>query len=407
MKRIKRTEYLNFLIRHRDRQIIKVISGVRRCGKSTLFEIYRDYLLADGVAPEQLIFINFEELDYESLTDYRKLYDYLKPLLLPDRKNYIFLDEIQHVEQFEKVADSLFIKPNVDLYLTGSNAYFMSGELATLLTGRYVELQMLPLSFSEYCEGMREYGESASKRELFEQYLRDSSFPYTLQQRGKEKDILEYLRGIYNSILLNDVVARQKITDVMMLDSVVKFVFDNIGNLMSSTKIANAMASSGRKIDQRTVEKYLQGLVDSLLIYQARRYDIKGKQYLASLEKYYVADLGMREMLLGRGRRSDIGHLLENVVYLELLRRGFQVYVGHLTGGEVDFVAVSPIEIIYYQISVTTLDENILARELSPLQKIPDNYPKFLLTLDDVLATADYDGIKKVNVLDWLLETPQ
>lgn len=407
MKRIERKEYLDFLIRHRDRQIIKVISGVRRCGKSTLFEIYRDYLLADGVAPEQMIFINFEELDYENLTDYRMLYHYLKPLLLPDRKNYIFLDEIQHVAQFEKAADSLFIKPNVDLYLTGSNAYFMSGELATLLTGRYVELQMLPLSFAEYCQGMNAYGITAPKRDLFEQYLRDSSFPYTVQQQGKQKDIWEYLRGIYHSILLNDVVARQKITDVMMLSSVVKFVFDNVGNLLSGTKIANAMTSAGRKIDQRTVEKYLQGLTDSLLIYPAMRYDIKGKQYLTTLEKYYVVDLGMREMLLGHGRRQDLGHLLENVVYLELLRRGYQVYVGQLPGGEVDFVAVSPTELIYYQVSVTTLDENVLTRELAPLQKISDNYPKYLLTLDDIIATANYDGIKKRNVLDWLLGVSQ
>lgn len=404
MKRIERKGYLDFLIRHRDHQIIKVVSGVRRCGKSTLFEIYRDYLLDNGVKQEQMVFINFEELDYEHLNTYKKLYDYLKPLLLSDCKNYVFLDEIQHVEKFEKAVDSLFIKPNVDLYITGSNAYFMSGELATLLTGRYVELKMLPLSFAEYCEGIREYGIDAQKRDLFDQYLRDSSFPYTVQQHGKQKDIAEYLRGIYNSILLNDVVARQKTTDVMMLDSVVKFVFDNVGNLVSSSKIANSMTSLGRKIDQRTVEKYLQGLMDSLLVYQVNRYDIKGKQYLASLEKYYVVDLGLREMLLGHGSRRDAGHLLENVVYLELLRRGYQVYIGHLIGGEVDFVAISPTQTIYYQVALSGLDENVLARELAPLQRIKDNYPKILLTTDDVFATADYDGIKKMNVLQWLLE---
>lgn len=402
MNRINRDEYLDFLVRNKDRQIVKVVSGIRRCGKSTLFEIYRDYLLESGIAEEQLIFLNFEDLDFEHITDYRKLYDYLLPQLLPDRKNYIFLDEIQHVQQFEKAVDSLFIKKNVDLYITGSNAWLMSGELATLLTGRYVELRMLPLSFREYRVGMINQGIEHGKRELFDRYLRDSSFPYTLQLAGKEKDIREYLQGIYNSILLKDVVARQRVSDVMMLESIIKFVFDNIGNLLSSSKIANTLTSSGRKVDQRTVEKYLQGLMDSLLVYQVKRYDIRGKQHLSNLGKYYVADLGLRSLLLGRGSR-DLGHLLENVIYLELMRRGHEVYIGQMDSGEVDFVAQNTEGTTYFQVTASVLDDNTLRRELKPLQKINDNYPKILLTLDEIIPNRDYDGIRHLNALDWLL----
>lgn len=405
MYRINRQEYMDFLIRNKNRRIIKVVSGIRRCGKSTLFDIYRDYLLKTGVEENQIILINFEDLDYEELTDYRKLYEHVKKRLIPAKMNYIFLDEIQHVDQFEKVVDSLFIKKNVDLYITGSNAWFMSGELATLLSGRYIELEMLPLSFSEYVEGMKIQQITGTKRELFEKYLHDSSFPYTLQLQGSEKDILEYLRGIYNSVLLKDVVARQKIVDVMMLEDVIKFLFDNIGSLLSCSKISNTLTSSGRKIDHRTVEKYLRGLTDCLLVYQARRYNIKGKQYLSGLEKYYVADLGLRQLLLSK-RRRELGHLLENVVYLELLRRGNQVYVGQLPEGEVDFVAQKDSQITYIQVSATVLDESTLARELAPFQKIKDNYPKILLTLDDIITQQDHEGIRHCNILDWLLEKP-
>jgi uncharacterized protein len=402
MHRINRQYYLDFLVRNKDRQIIKVVSGVRRCGKSTLFEIYRDYLLKCGVAQAQITYINFEELDNADLADYKQLYKYLKNKLLPDRMNYIFLDEIQVVAQFEKAVDSLFIKKNVDLYLTGSNGWFMSGELATLLTGRFLELQMLPLSFFEYREGMQAMGIDLPRRDLFEHYIQDSSFPFTLQLQDNPKEFIEYLRGIYNSILVNDVISRQKITDMMMLGDVVRFVFDNIGSQLSSLKIANTMSSEGRKIDSRTVEKYLQGLMDSLLIYQAKRYDVKGKQYLASLEKYYVADLGIRQLLLGK-RRIDLGHMLENVVYLELLRRGNQVYVGSMPGGEIDFVAQYGMNVKYYQVSATVMDEKTLARELASFKKINDNHPKFLLTMDDIIVNRNIDGILHLNVLEWLL----
>jgi len=400
MARIQRLEYLDFLIRSRDKQIIKVLSGVRRCGKSTLFEIYRDYLLGNGVDENQIISINFEDIDYEDLNDYMQLYSYVKDRLLPERMNYVFFDEVQHVVQFEKVVDSLFIKKNVDLYITGSNAYFMSGELATLLTGRYVELKMLPLSFKEYCDGNKKDTPLSQK---YLSYVQFGSFPYVLHYKNNKKEVQEYLSGIYNSILLNDVVARYKISDVMMLESVTRFVFDNIGSQLSTTKIANTMTSAGRKIDQKTVEKYVRALMESLLIYQAGRYNIKGKQHLKTLEKYYVVDIGLRYMLLG-SRSSDVGHILENVVYLELLRRGFAVYVGQVGDLEVDFVAVSETGTTYYQVAATVRGKSTLDRELAPLLKINDHYPKLILTLDED-PTAEYEGIKIINALDWLLES--
>ncbi|MCH5185675.1 MAG: ATP-binding protein [Oscillospiraceae bacterium] len=396
---IPRDDYLNFLIHSKDKQIIKVISGIRRCGKSTLFELYKEYLLNNGIEKNRIISVDFEDMDYEELTDYRKLYQYIKDRLLPDGMNYIFLDEIQHVPYFEKTVDSLFIKKNVDLYITGSNAYFIFGEFATLLSGRYIELKMLPLSFAEYCIGNTDNIPVSEKYKL---YIENSSFPYILNYDNDEKEIKDYLSGIYSTVLLKDVVARYKIADVMMLESVVKFVFDNIGSRLSITKIANTMTSAGRKIDSKTVEKYLKALIDSMIIYRAKRYNIKGKQYLKTLEKYYVADIGLRYMLLGK-RSTDVEHILENVIYLELLRRGYDVYVGQIGDSEVDFVAMNGDGITYFQAAASVRDNETLKRELKSLQKINDHYPKYILTLDDD-PTADYDGIKRINALDWLLK---
>ncbi|MGN1318533.1 MAG: ATP-binding protein [Lachnospirales bacterium] len=396
---IPRNDYINFLINSKDKQIIKVISGIRRCGKSTLFDLYKEYLLNNGVDNSQIISINFEDIDYEDLQDYKILYKYIKDKLLDDKMNYIFLDEIQHVNSFEKAVDSLFIKKNVDLYITGSNAYFMSGELATLLSGRYIELKMLPLSFSEYCIGNTE---NISVSEKYRKYIENSSFPYILNYDNNDKEIRDYLNSLYNTVLLKDIVARYRISDVMMLESVIKFVFDNIGNQLSLSKIANTMTSEGRKIDVKTVEKYMKALMDSLMVYQAKRYNIKGKQYLKTLEKYYIVDIGLRYMLLGK-RNTDVGHILENVVYLELIRRGYDVYVGQMGDLEVDFVAMNEDGITYFQVSASVRDENTLARELGSLLKINDHYPKYILTLDDD-PVADYDGIKRINALDWLLK---
>ena len=410
MIRIDRKEYLDFLVKSKDRQIIKVVSGVRRCGKSTLFEIYKDFLLENGVAKNQIISINFEDMDYEELTDYKKLYEYIKSKMIGDKRNYIFLDEIQHVDKFEKVVDSLFIKENTDLYITGSNAYFMSSELATLLSGRYIELKMLPLSFKEYYQTKLEYEKMEQKEnrisktliQYYNEYIVNSSFPYTLQLDSDLKNIHEYLSGIYNSVLLKDIVARLKISDVMRLESVVKYIFDNIGNLTSLSKIANTLTSMGRKTDAKTIEKYIRGLTDSLLVHEVSRYNIKGKEFLSTLSKYYVADLGLRQMILGN-RNIDMGHILENVIYLELLRRKGNVYVGQFDKNEIDFVVINSNEIEYYQVALTVLDENTLKRELDAFKNIKDNYPKYLITLDDVMVNTDYDGIKVVNALEWLL----
>lgn len=410
MIRIDRKEYLDFLVKSKDRQIIKVVSGVRRCGKSTLFEIYKDFLLENGVEKNQIISINFEDMDYEELTDYKKLYEYIKSKMIGDKKNYIFLDEIQHVDKFEKVVDSLFIKENTDLYITGSNAYFMSSELATLLSGRYIELKMLPLSFKEYYQAKLEYEKLEQKEnrisktliQYYNEYIVNSSFPYTLQLDSDLKNIHEYLSGIYNSVLLKDIVARLKISDVMRLESVVKYIFDNIGNLTSLSKIANTLTSMGRKTDAKTIEKYIRGLTDSLLVHEVSRYNIKGKEFLSTLSKYYVTDLGLRQMILGN-RNIDMGHILENVIYLELLRRKGNVYVGQFDKNEIDFVVINSNEIEYYQVALTVLDENTLKRELDAFKNIKDNYPKYLITLDDVMVNTDYDGIKVVNALEWLL----
>ena len=410
MIRIDRKEYLDFLVKSKDRQIIKVVSGVRRCGKSTLFEIYKDFLLENGVTENQIISIDFEDMDYEELTDYKKLYEYIKSKMIEDKRNYIFLDEIQHVDKFEKVVDSLFIKENTDLYITGSNAYFMSSELATLLSGRYIELKMLPLSFKEYYQAKLEYEKLEQKEnrisktliQYYNEYIVNSSFPYTLQLDSDLKNIHEYLSGIYNSVLLKDIVARLKISDVMRLESVVKYIFDNIGNLTSLSKIGNTLISMGRKTDAKTIEKYIRGLTDSLLVHEVGRYNIKGKEFLSTLSKYYVADLGLRQMILGN-RNIDMGHILENIIYLELLRRKGNVYVGQFDKNEIDFVVINSNEIEYYQVALTVLDENTLKRELDAFKNIKDNYPKYLITLDDVMVNTDYDGIKVVNALEWLL----
>lgn len=403
---INRDTYLDWLLRHKDEQIIKVVSGVRRCGKSTLFDIYRDYLLANGVSQSQLIMLNFEDVAYEHLLHYRALYAYIQPLLLPDKKNYIFLDEVQHVEAFEKAVDSLFLKENCDVYITGSNAYFMSGELATRLSGRYIELRMLPLSFQEFCSGLREEHQSLSKAEQFNLYMDISSFPHILRYNYGTREAREYLRDLYSTVLLKDVVTRCKVSDINMLENVVKFLLHNIGNRTSPTRIANTMKADGIAVDRKTVDRYIRGLTDSLMLYEATRYNIKGKQFLTQQNKYYAVDITLRNMLAG-SRESDIGHILENIVYLELLRREYDVYVGQMEdGSEVDFVAVKDGRLTYYQVSATTLAEETLARELAPLRKIADNYPKYLLTLDEVFANANYDGVQKANVLDWLLGAP-
>jgi len=391
---VQRKEYMNKLIKMKDEKIIRVITGVRRCGKSTLLVLFQDYLKQNGVTGDQIISINFEDMRYEPLLDYRNLYEYVSARLCGDKRTYIFLDEIQSVPEFQKVVDSLFIKDNTDIYITGSNAYLLSGDLATLLSGRYIEINMLPLSFSEYFEL-----KGGAKRDAFTSFYKNGAFPQAALITDDEIRA-EYIRGIYNTVLLKDIVARKRINDVELLESVTRFLFDNIGNIVSSKKIADSLTSYGRKTTSITVENYLIALMDAYILYKAPRYDIKGKQQLQSLEKYYVSDIGLRHAALG-DRDRDIGRILENIVYLELIRRGFTVRVGKMDDKEIDFVATAGDQKIYYQIAASVLDPATFTREFEPLRSVRDHYPKFILTMDEL--PSGRDGIKQVNIVDFLL----
>lgn len=397
MKRIERASYLNKLIAFKDKNLIKVIIGIRRCGKSTIMEIYRDWLKEQGVSIDQIVYLNFEDYDNFELRNPKNLYAYIKPLLIEDKMNYLFFDEIQHVQDFPDIINSLNLKPNVDIYITGSNAYMLSSEIATLLSGRYIEIAMQPLSFKEYVDGTGEYD---NLQKAYNDYITRSSFPYTLEL-NTNSEVSDYLTGLYNTIVVKDIMSRKRLPDVMMLESVIRFTADNIGNILSTKRIADIMTADGRKIDQKTVERYLNSLCETFFVYEAKRYNIKGKQLLKTLGKYYLVDIGLRRMLLG-SRSFDVGRILENVVYLELLHRQKKVYVGKNDNLEVDFVAIDENNIAYYQVAATVRDESTLKRELASLQQINDQYPKYILTLDDD-PVADYDGIKRINALKWMM----
>lgn len=395
---IERPEYLKELQKFKDKKLIKVVTGIRRCGKSTLLEIYKNYLLEIGINKDQIISINLEDLQYNFIQNYMDLYNYINGLLKENMQNYVFIDEIQIVPNFQKVADSLYIKKNVDLYITGSNANLLSSELATLLSGRYIEIKMLPLSFKEY----KETTETDDLEEIYRKYISLGSFPYTTEL--EENEISKYLGTLYNDIIIKDIMIRKNISDESVLKSVANFTLDNIGNLLSANSIANTLTSDGRAINIRTVERYLEGFAESFFLYKASRYDIKGKQYLKTGEKYYVCDLGLRYFMLGR-KLGDRGHILENIVYLELIRRGYEVYIGKVDDFEVDFVAIDSNGKKYIQVCETLKDsENkTLTRELNSLQKINDNYEKTILTMDKI-PLSNEEGIIIKNVLDWLLD---
>lgn len=397
MKRIERASYLNKLIAFKDKNLIKVITGIRRCGKSTIMEIYRDWLKEQGVYNDQIVYLNFEDYDNFELRNPKNLYAYIKPLLIEDKMNYLFFDEIQHVQDFPDIINSLNLKSNVDIYITGSNAYMLSSEIATLLSGRYIEIAMQPLSFKEYVDGTDEYD---NLQKAYNDYITRSSFPYTLEL-NTNSEVSDYLTGLYNTIVVKDIMSRKRLPDVMMLESVIRFTADNIGNILSTKRIADIMTADGRKIDQKTVERYLNSLCETFFVYEAKRYNIKGKQLLKTLGKYYLVDIGLRRMLLG-SRSFDAGRILENIVYLELLHRQKKVYVGKNDNLEVDFVAIDENNITYYQVAATVRDETTLKRELASLQQINDQYPKYILTLDDD-PVADYDGIKRINALKWMM----
>ena len=352
-----------------------------------------------GIKDNQIIKINLEDADY-NFENYRELYDYINKQLNNKEKYYVFLDEVQNVPMFQKAVDSLYIKKNVDVYITGSNAYLLSGELATLLSGRYIEIKMLPLSFKEYISAF----EDTNYKQLFLNYMKNGGMPGNINiLKTNPNDIDKYLDGIFSTIVYKDIMARNKITDKLLLESILKFIFDSIGSSISTKKISDTLTSKGLSTSNHTVENYINAFLESFLIYKAERFDVKGKNLLARDYKYYAVDTGLRSYLLGKKADSDMGHILENIVYLELIRRGYRVYVGKVEDLEVDFVAENRNGLKYYQVALTVRDDKVLERELKSLQKTSDHYPKILLTLDMDLE-ADYNGIIKMNVVDWLLK---
>ena len=407
---VERKQYLQELKQWKDDDVIKVVTGLRRCGKSTLLAQFQHWLLENGIENEQIISINFEELEYEDLLNYKKLYAYIKERLAEGKMTYIFLDEIQKVSDFEKVVDSLNVKPYVDIYITGSNAYMLSGDLATLLTGRYVEIKMLPLSFAEFMEVT-----NLRKEDAFEEYLRCGGLPYvaTMNRTGEKVDT--YLEGIYNTVIVRDIEDRQarleqdkklrKITDISLLKSIAKYLASTIGSPVSAKRITDYLISSGRKVSNTTVGDYADALTEAFIFYSAQRFDVVGKQLLKSNGKYYIVDLGLRNHILPR-RKYDLGFSIENIVYLELLRRGYRVFIGKVGTTEVDFVAEQQGVYTYFQVTADMAAEETFNREIAPLKNIKDNYEKIILTLDRV-TLGNYEGIKVINLLDWLLNVNQ
>ena len=404
---VERKEYLKRLIQWKDEQVIKVVTGIRRCGKSTLLLQYQEWLKENGVSDEQIVTINFEELEYEELQDYKKLYAYLKDRLCEGKMTYIFLDEIQKVSAFEKVVDSMYVKSQVDIYMTGSNAYMLSGDLATLLTGRYVEIKMLPLSFYEFLEIT-----GSEKEQGLSEYMRDGGLPYIAVMNRTPEKVDTYLEGIYNTVIVKDIEDRQirkennsdkrKITDILLLKTIAKYLASIAGNPVSIRSITDYLTSNGRKISPNTVSDYVEALTESFIFYPAERFDIVGKQLLKANRKMYVVDLGLRNHILPR-RQYDLGFSLENIVYFELLRRGYRVMIGKVGSTEVDFVAEKQGAYTYFQVTADMTAQETFEREMKPLRRIRDNYEKIVLT-GDRLTLGNYDGIQVRNLSDWLLE---
>jgi predicted AAA+ superfamily ATPase len=396
-KIVPRPRFLEKLIKFREVDVIKVVTGVRRCGKSTLFELFIEHLKQAGVEESQIIHINLEDVNMEHLHDYHALNEFLVNKLQKERMTYIFIDEVGRCQGFEKAVDSIYIKKNTDVYITGSNADLLSSELATLISGRYVEIKMLPFSFAEFYEA----NENKDKNRAFMDYLNIGSLPVVVTQLKSDMELSDqYLEGIYNTIIVKDVVSRKGISDIGLLKNIVKYLCSNVGSSISTANITGYINNSGRKITQKTVDKYIKALVDSFLFYNVERYNIKGKNLLKTLGKYYIVDTGLRNHLLSSAN-LDTGHQIENIVFLELLRRGYRVNIGKIDEREIDFVAARQNTKEYYQVSLSALDEPVRERELAPLLKVSDNYPKYLLTLDFI--SGDYEGIKQINLIDWLL----
>ena len=393
--------YLNKLTSFKDKPLIKVITGMRRCGKSTLLDLFSDYLIRDNIHTENIIRMNFESLEFDDIKNYKDLYLYVKERIQKNKKTYILFDEIQQILNWEKAVNSFLVDFDVDMYITGSNAYLLSSELSTLLSGRYVEIKMLPLSFKEYLD-FNNFIEGEDKLEYFNSYLKFGGLPAITAIKDRPETIKPFLNGIYNTVIMKDVIQRNAVRDTVMLENIVKFAASSIGSPLSTKKISNYLTSAGRKVSGETIDNYLKMLENAFILYKAKRYDLKGKLHLKTLEKYYIVDTGIRNELLGF-RNADYGHVLENVIYFELLRRGFEVSVGKIDTLEVDFVATKEEKKVYIQVSATILSEETKERELRPLRSIKDNYEKMVLTMDKTFI-ADFDGIKNINILDFLLE---
>ena len=404
---VQRKEYLDQLINWKDEQVIKVVTGIRHCGKSTLLMQFQQWLKENGVTQEQIVSVNFEELEYEDLLEYKKLHQYLKECLVSGKITYIFLDEIQKVPSFEKVVDSLYVKPNVDLYITGSNAYMLSGDLATLLTGRYVEIKMLPLSLREFLSMT-----GLEPEQGFPEYLRNGGMPYIAAMNRTNEKVSTYLEGIYNTVIVKDIEDRQarkesdpskrKITDIALLKTIAKYLASVVGNPVSVRSITDYLISNGRKISPNTVGDYVEALMESFIFYPAERFDIVGKQLLKANRKMYIVDLGLRNHILPR-KNYDLGFSLENLVYFELLRRGYKVTIGKVGNTEVDFVAEKQGAYQYFQVTADMTSQETFEREIRPLENIRDNYEKIILTMDR-LTPGNYNGIQVRYLLDWLIE---
>jgi predicted AAA+ superfamily ATPase len=402
---INRKYYLERLKKYKDNKLIKVVTGLRRSGKSTLLQLFKEFLLKNGVFKDQIIDINFELMKYDEITDYKQFYRLVKNKISKNKKCYLLFDEIQQVKHWEKAINSLNVEPEIDtdIYITGSNAYLLSSEISTLLSGRYVEIKILPLSFKEFLEfGHLPYNWSVEDK--FNQYLQFGALPAVPSLPQDSTTINEFLMGIYNTIIVKDVLERSKSKNVTLLEKIVKYAISNTGNMISANKISGFLSSQekGRNIKSNTISSYMDTLEKAYIIYQAPRYDIKGKEQLKTLSKYYVVDTGIRNMLMGYSN-TDIGHLLETVVYFELLRRGYNVFIGKWYSLEVDFFAVRQDTKKYYQVTLSLDGEKVRERELTPLKAIIDNYEKVILSMDKTFVT-DSEGIKFKNIIDFLLE---
>lgn len=399
---ILRTSYFNQLLQLRDQDLIKVVTGIRRCGKSTLLHAFKQHLVTDGVAADAICFLNFEERENAHFQSWEQVYDFIIGNLSAAAKRYVFLDEVQLIPQFEKLVDALYVKKDIDLYITGSNAYLLSSELSTMLSGRYIAINLHPFSFAEYVTAFPEVSDMGK---LFRQYMNGSCFPesVTLSKVAPEQENI-YLQSLYDTVVVKDIVQRQKLRKFDTLQRVLNFVFDSVGSVVSPNNIADTLRKNTQEpLSHNTILKYLRYFSESYLIYPVRLFNIKGKRLLASNYKYYIVDLGLKNILHTNAPTIDLGHKLENVVYFELLRRGGTVYAGRTDNGEVDFVVQHYDGTrAYYQVAYTANDEKTLKRELSSLRNIRDSYPKYLLTLD--YETSNIDGIQRVHVIDWLLK---